>query len=147
VLRKANGIPYNIKHVGGTVIGENVWIGDNVTVCNSIFEGAVQVGDNCKIDNHTQIAHNCILGNGNVVTAGVIMLGSSELQNNCWLAPGSLVMNRIVVEDNGFVGANSMANNIVKKGTTVFGTPAVPINEFAKIQFQLKKIIKQNTNK
>lgn len=144
ILRTKQGIPYNVKHVGGTIVGRDVWIGDNVTVCNSIFEGAVEIGNNCQIDNHVQIAHNCILGQDNVLTAGVIMLGSSELRNNCWLAPGSLVMNKIVVENGGFVGANSMANVTVKEGETVIGTPAVSIDEFAKTQFQLKKIIKQN---
>lgn len=142
ILRNAEGVPYNVKHIGGTVIGNNVWIGDNVTICKSLFEGAVTIGDYCQIDNHVQVAHNCIMGHGNVLTAGAIMLGSSELRNNCWLAPGALVMNRVVVEDGAFVGANSTANTRVKAGVKVIGTPAVPLEEFTRINYRIKKLIK-----
>ena len=141
ILRNSLGVPYNVTHVGGTTIGNNVWIGDNVTICNSIFEDALSIGNDCLIDNHTYIAHNCIIGNNNVITAGVIMLGSSELKNNCWIAPGAIIMNRVVINNKGFVGANSMVNSKVEEGVTVVGTPAIPINEFSKIWTHLKKMI------
>lgn len=141
VLRRKNGQPYPVIHVGGTTIGNNVWIGDQVTVCNAMLEGDLVVGDHCQIDNHCQIAHNCMLGQGNVLTAGVILLGSAQLKNNTWLAPGAMVMNRVVVEDGAMVGANSTANTTVKEGTTVIGTPAVELSEFAKIQYAIKKLV------
>lgn len=141
VLRNKHGVPYNVKHVGGATIGNNVWIGDNVTICNSIFEDVLSIGNNCQIDNHAYIAHNCIIGNNNVIAAGVIMLGSSEVKNDCWIAPGALIMNRVVVNNKGFVGASSMVNSKVDEGVTVVGTPAIPINEFSKIWTQLKKMI------
>lgn len=144
ILRNKNGIPYNVKHIGGTSIGDNVWVGDNVTICNSLFEGSVKIGDNCQIDNHTQVAHNCLLGTGCVVTASCVMLGSSELKENCWLAPGSLILNKIVVNKNAFVGANSVVNTNVKSGAVVVGSPAVSIEEFTKMQYQIKKITKHN---
>lgn len=146
ILRNVKGVPYNVKHVGGTMIGENVWIGDNVTVCNSIFEGAVKIGDNCQIDSHSYIAHNCILGKDNVLTAGVTMLGSSELRDNCWIAPGALIMNRVVIANNGIVGANSMVNANVKEGVTVVGSPAISIGDFSKIRNQLNKIVSKNSD-
>ena len=44
-------VPFTVTHVGGTAIGKNVFIGDNCTICNSLFEGYVTIGDNTKIDN------------------------------------------------------------------------------------------------
>lgn len=142
-IKRKDGSMYNVVHVGGSEIGNNVWIGDNVTVCNALFEGNVVIGDNSLIDNHTQIAHNCVIGSNNVLTAGVIMLGSSILKNNCWLAPGAMVMNRVTVEDFGFVGTNSVANTDVKSSQTVIGTPAITIDEYAKIRYAIKKLIKK----
>lgn len=142
IIRDCDGRPVNVKHVGGTKIGKNVWIGDCVTVCNALFEGSVVVGDYCQIDNHTQIAHNCVLGTQNVLTAGVTMLGSAELRNNCWLAPGSFVMNRIVVEDESFIGINSTAKANVPQKTTIFGNPAVPIEQYAETQYKIKKFLR-----
>lgn len=141
ILRDHNKVPYNVKHIGGTIIGDNVWIGDNVTVCNSLFEGSVLIGDNCKIDNHVYIAHNCIIGHGNVITAGAILMGSSMLKNNCWLAPGSLIMNKTVINDNALVGANSMVNSDVMRDTTVVGSPAIPIQEFIKKRSDINRLI------
>lgn len=44
-------VSYKVKHAGGTVIGRDVHIGDQVTVANALFEGAVTIGDHCMIDN------------------------------------------------------------------------------------------------
>lgn len=140
-IRCKNGRMHNVTHVGGCRIGDNVWVGDNVTICNALFEGEVVVGDNSLIDNHTQVAHNCYIGDNNVLTAGVILLGSSILKNNCWLAPGAMVMNRVTIENNGFVGVNSVANKDVKQGKTVFGNPAIELEEFVKTKYAINKII------
>lgn len=145
ILRNIQGVPYNVKHVGRTMVGDNVWIGDNVTVCNSIFEGEVRIGDNCQIDSHSYIAHNCMLGNNSVITAGVIMLGTSEVKENCWIAPGSLIMNKVTIGNNGFVGANSMVNSNVGEGVTVVGSPAMPLEDFTKIRVHLNKIVSKDT--
>ena len=143
VLRRQDGTPYTVSHVGGTRLGCNVWVGDNTTICNAMLEGDLVVGDNCIVDNHCQVAHNCTLGQGNVLTAGVTLLGSAELKDHTWIAPGALVMNRVVVDDGALVGANATAHAHVKAGTTVVGTPAVEISEFAKMQYTLKKAIKK----
>lgn len=43
-------IPYMAKHVGGVKIGDNVLIGANTTIANSLFEGYTEIGNNTKID-------------------------------------------------------------------------------------------------
>ena len=142
IIRNMNGVPRNIKHVGKTYLGSNVWLGDCVTICNSIFEGSVKIGSNTQIGNHTQIAHNCTVGINNVITSGVIMLGSSELKDECWIAPGSLVMNKVIVESKGIVGVNSLVSKCVKSGDTVVGSPAVLLSQFKRERQVIRELIK-----
>ena len=123
-----NKEPFLVKHVGGLIIGENVSIGDNCSVCNSLFEGYTSIGANSKIDNLVHIAHNCRIGKNNVITAGVILSGSTVINDNCWLAPNSTLTNRVVLEDQAFVGIGAVVINHVNKGVKVFGNPARPFS-------------------
>ena len=142
IIYTAQGTPFNTRHVGGTIIGNHVWIGDLVTVGNALFEGAVQIGDHTQINNHCHIGHNCIIGESNVLTAHVSLLGSANVKNNCWLSPGAIVMNRVTVENNAMIGVNSAANKNVPQGNTIIGTPALPIKEYSRMRAILKKMIR-----
>lgn len=116
-----------IKHVGGCIIEDNVFIGDNTTICNSLFENTTFIGENTKIDNLVHIAHNCVIGKDCVLTAGVILAGSTTINNNVWLAPNSTVSNRVVLNNNSFIGIGSVVVRNVAEGVKVFGNPAKSI--------------------
>jgi len=120
-------IPYLISHVGGVKVGNNVSIGSNTTIANSLFEGYTEVGNYTKIDDMVFIAHNCKVGEKCVLIAGSIMTGSSSLDENVWLAPNSVILNQIKVNKNSFVGASSLVTKNVEEQTKVFGLPAKKI--------------------
>lgn len=144
LIKTERGINMNIPHVGRTIIGNNVSIGDNATVSKSLFDGFTSIGDNTKIDNHVHVAHNCKVGNNCVLTAGSLMFGSSELKDNVWLAPHSSVMNRTIVGENAFVGASSFVTNNVKPGAIVFGVPSMPMSEFTRREIAIRKLVKKS---
>lgn len=118
------GYQKSVKHVGGTHIGFNVWIGDNTTIGNEAFEGCSEIGDNTKISNHVHIAHCCKIGKNCVITASVLMMGSVKIDDNVWLAPNSVLMNKVVVKQDAFVGTMSLVTRPVSEGITVVGIPA-----------------------
>jgi UDP-3-O-[3-hydroxymyristoyl] glucosamine N-acyltransferase len=113
-----------IKHVGGTYICRNVWIGDNTTVGNALFEGNTVVGAFSKLDNHVHFAHNNKCGEGCVITASSLLMGSTALDNYVWLAPNAVILNGVHIYDNGFVGTLSFANKDVNPKEVVAGIPA-----------------------
>jgi UDP-3-O-[3-hydroxymyristoyl] glucosamine N-acyltransferase len=119
-----NGIPTNIKHAGETHIGTNVYIGDNTTVCTSLFEGATVVGENTKIDNLVYIAHNCSVGKNIVITAGTMLCGSSMLKDFSWIGVNSSVLNRITIGENALIGSGSVVTRDVPDNRLVYGVPA-----------------------
>ena len=113
-----------IKHVGGTHICHDVYIADNTTIGNSLFEGAAEVGAYTIINNHCHIAHNTKIGEHCVVTACCLMMGSTVLEDGVWLAPNSVVRNGRTVKQGATVGTLAFVNKDVEAGTTVIGIPA-----------------------
>ena len=135
------GVPFNAVHVGGTVIGNKVWIGDHVAIGNALFEGNVQIGDHTQINNHCHIAHNCMVGKNSVLAAHSTLLGSSVVENGCWISPQAVVMNRVTVGQQAMVGTHATVKRDVPPGDTVIGSPAVSRKEFIKMRGALKKIM------
>ena len=116
-----------IKHVGGCKLEEYVYIGNNTTVCNSLFEDATTIGHHTKIDNLVHIAHNSKIGNNCSLTAGVILSGSTIIKDNVWVAPNSTILNKVVLGNKSFVGIGSVVLKNVKENNRVFGNPAKEI--------------------
>ncbi|MCF7497175.1 hypothetical protein L3V35_19445 [Vibrio sp. L5-1] len=119
-----NEVPYLVKHVGGVKINDNVFIGANSCISNSLFDGYTEIGKSTKIDSLTFVAHNCRIGDNCVLTSGVVMAGSSTLDDGVWLAPNSVILNRINVGRESLVGSHSLVAKNVPDNTKVIGMPA-----------------------
>lgn len=126
------GYPKMIKHVGRTHLCHDTYVGDNTTVGNALFEGVSEVGAYSKLDNHVHFAHNCKCGENCFITACSLLMGSTTLDNNVWLAPNAVTLNGVHVHDNGFVGTLSFANKEVLEGEVVAGIPALVLRKITK---------------
>lgn len=116
--------PYLVKHVGGVNIHDNVSIGANSCIAKSLFDGYTEVGAETKMDSLVSIAHNCKIGKNCVLTSGVIMTGSSVLDDGVWLAPNAVILNKLKIGKESLVGALSLVTKNVERYTKVFGIPA-----------------------
>lgn len=116
--------PMHITHVGRCHICKNVYVGDNTCICNSLFGGETYIGDGVKIDNLVHVAHNLYIGKNAVVTAHVILCGSSRVEEGAWIAPNSSVLNRVIIGKNSKVGLGSVVTRDVDPYTVVYGSPA-----------------------
>ncbi len=126
------GYPKMIKHVGGTHLCHDSYVGDCSTVGNALFEGFSEVGAYSKLDNHVHFAHNCKCGENCFITACSLLMGSTVLDNNVWLAPNAVTLNGVHVHDNGFVGSLTFANKEVFEGEVVAGIPARVLRKIVK---------------
>lgn len=120
-------VPYLAKHVGGVKINDNVSIGANSSIANSLFDGYTEIGKSTKIDDLVFVAHNCKVGENCVLVSGAVMTGSSVLDEGAWLAPNAVVLNKIKVGKEALVGALSLVTKNVTENTKVFGLPAKKI--------------------
>lgn len=123
VLR-IGGMNRKIAHCGGLNIGEHVAIGDNVTVCNSLFEDQTFIGDHAKIDNLVHVGHNVCIGSHAVITAGTILCGGSCVEDQAWIGVNASVLNRVVVGKNAKVGIGSVVTRDIPDLALAYGVPA-----------------------
>lgn len=116
------GIPEHFPHTGKIEIGNNVFIGANTTIERGTI-GATVVGDNVKIDDLVQIGHNSRTGKNTMITVGSVLCGGVIVGNNCYIAPHVTVREKVVVEDNCFLGMGAVVLKNVEKGKTIIGNP------------------------
>lgn len=123
------GMSRPITHVGVTHLCNNVYVGDCTTIGNGLFEGETIIEKATWISNHVLVAHNCKIGENCVLTGSVMLMGSSTLEDNVWMAPQSITLNKVKVRKNAFVGTMSFANKDVEENIIVAGIPAREIKK------------------
>lgn len=97
-----NGQPHLVKlpHIGGVRIGQDVEIGANTCVDRGKFSDTL-IGDQTKIDNLCQIAHNCRIGRACVLAGQVGLAGSVTLGD------GVVLGGKVAVKDHVTIGAGA----------------------------------------
>lgn len=147
VLKDKHGHCYNVDHIGGVKIGENVYIADHVNICRALFDNVVEIGDNVLLDSYCHIAHDCSVGADSALAAGCILFGSSHVENNVWMSPGSMLMNHAIVKQGAYICPNSFVLDSTEPMKKYFGNPAILFEEFAKMQFKLTRLLKSPKKK
>jgi UDP-3-O-[3-hydroxymyristoyl] glucosamine N-acyltransferase len=119
----------DIPQLGRVIIQDNVLIGAHTCVDRGAFDDTV-VGENSKIDNLVQIAHNVVIGRNCVIAA------HSGLSGSCVVGDGAQLGGRVGLADHVVVGAGArLAANAgvmrdVPAGETWCGAPARPVRQF-----------------
>ena len=113
----------HFPQIGKIVIGDNVWIGSNVSVERAALDSTF-IGNNTKIDDLVQIGHNTTIEESCQITAGSIICGKALLKAGCWIAPNSVIDNEVIIGNNAFVGTGSVVRNDVEDNVVVAGVPA-----------------------
>lgn len=117
-----------VPHFGGVNIGKNVEIGANTCIDRGTLDDTI-IENGSKIDNLCHIAHNVYIGENAMVIALSLLGGSSRLEKNAYMAPGSILKNQIIVGENSLVGMGSVVIHNVEANKVVVGTPARIIRE------------------
>ncbi len=127
----SEGRHLKFPQLGQVIIEDDVEIGSNTTVDRGSL-GTTVIGQGTKIDNLVQIAHNVKVGRHCVIAAQTGISGSVEIGDYVVMGGQVGVGDRARIEDNVVIGgqAGILRGKIVRKGTTVWGTPARPLALF-----------------
>lgn len=117
------GRPVRIGHVGGVVIGNDVEIGQQVSIAQGTIE-PTRIDDHVKIDDCVFIAHNVRVGENTFVIAGAEVSGSVTIGKRVWISPEAAITNKASIGDDALVGIGAVVVGDVEANTVVAGVPA-----------------------
>jgi len=133
-IKGENGKMMKIPHIGGVIIEDDVEIGSNTSIDRGTIGNTI-IKRGSKIDNLVQVAHNCIVGEDNILCGMVGLSGSTELGNNVIMAANSGTKDHVKIGDNSIVAGRTSVSKDLKPGSEVKGAyPARPIAEELKVQ-------------
>ncbi|MFL6389570.1 MAG: UDP-3-O-(3-hydroxymyristoyl)glucosamine N-acyltransferase [Terriglobales bacterium] len=118
-----NGNWYKIPQTGRVVIEDNVEIQANSCIDRASL-GETRIGRNTKIDNLSQVAHNCVIAENSMLCAQVGLAGSTEIGKNVILAGQVGVAGHCKIGDGVIITAQSGTHGDIPAGAMVSGTPA-----------------------
>lgn len=128
-----------IPQIGTVEIGDDVEIGSMVTICRAALDKTV-IGNGVKIDNHSHIAHNVIIGDNSMLIAYAKIAGSAKIGRNVMIAEDVGITDHATIGDNCIIGGGSNVYKSLEPGSVVWGSPAKPINDEKRIQVLIKKL-------
>jgi UDP-3-O-[3-hydroxymyristoyl] glucosamine N-acyltransferase len=123
------GGPVDVPHLGRVIIQDRVSIGAGTAVDRGVFDDTV-IGEDAKIDNLCQIAHNVTIGRGALIAA------YGGISGSCIIGDGVMMGGRVGIGDHRKIGAGAVlaAGSIVLQdmpaGETWAGYPAKPIRKW-----------------
>ena len=121
--RGPDGRQIDFPHFGGVVIGNDVRIGAQCCVDRGTLEDTI-VEDGVRIDNHSQVSHNCIVRTRSVMCGFVVLGGSVTVGEDAWISPHVVIRNQISIGARAVVGLGAVVMTNVAADDHVLGNPA-----------------------
>jgi UDP-3-O-[3-hydroxymyristoyl] glucosamine N-acyltransferase len=125
------GRHWKFPQIGSVEVEDDVEIGCNTTIDRGSL-GETRIGKGVKIDNLVQVAHNVRIGEHSVIAAQTGISGSTALGKNVSVGGQAGIGDHAVIEDQANVGgqAGVLVGKTIRRGQTVWGTPARPLDKF-----------------
>jgi len=121
----------DIPQLGRVIIQDGVSIGANSTIDRGAFDDTV-IGENTKIDNLVQIAHNVRVGRNCVMAAHTGISGSVTIGDGAQFGGRAGVADHVTIGTGARVGAAAGVMKDIPAGETWGGMPARPIRHWLK---------------
>ena len=132
----------DIPHLGRVIIGNGVSIGSQSCVDRGQI-GDTVIGDNVKVDNLVQIAHNCTIGEGTVIAGHVGISGSCVVGKGVQMGGNVGLADHIKVGDGASIAARAGVMHNIPAGEVWSGIPAMPIREHMRLVSATRKLIQK----
>lgn len=114
--------------LGRVVIEDAVEIGANSTIDRGTYNDTV-IGRGTKIDNLVMIAHNCRLGQHNLICSQVGIAGSCRTGDYVVMAGQVGIGDHVDIGDGATLAAQAGVMNNIPAKSVYLGSPALPIKE------------------
>lgn len=110
-------------HIGGVILEDDVEVGSNTCIDRGTL-GNTYIGAHSKIDNLVHVAHNVRLGKNCLVIANVLIGGSTELGDGCWIAPSATLRDGLKIVSGVTIGMGALVTKDLDVPGVYLGSPA-----------------------
>lgn len=118
-----------VPQLGRVIIQDNVGIGPQTCVDRGAYEDTV-IGENTKIDNLVQIAHNVVIGRNCVIAGHCGLSGSAVLGDGVRMGGRVGLADHVTIGSGAQLAAAAGVMRDVPPGEVWCGIPAVPMKQF-----------------
>lgn len=136
---KKTGIHTKLEHLGSVIIEDDVEIGACTTIDRGKFSKTI-IRKGTKIDNQCMIAHNCDIGEANLIISMSGLAGSVKTGRNVIIAAQSGLVGHIEIADNVTLGARSAPIKSLKKPGVYIGAPAQEFKKELAEKISIRKL-------
>jgi UDP-3-O-[3-hydroxymyristoyl] glucosamine N-acyltransferase len=130
-----------VPQIGRVVIQDGVEIGANTTIDRGALSDTV-IGENSKIDNLVQIAHNVKIGRSCIIAGQCGLSGSVTLGDGVMLGGGVGIADHRSIGNGARVASGSGLMNDVPAGEVWGGNPAKPFGDALREVAIMKRLVK-----
>ncbi len=129
---------FKVPQAGYVVLEDDVEIGTHCAIDRGSIKATV-IGKGTKLDNLIHVAHNCRLGENNLLLSQVGLAGTVKTGKNVYFAGQSGCLDHITLTDFVQIGAKAVVTSNIEEPGTYFGYPARPYNEWQKANVNFYK--------
>jgi UDP-3-O-[3-hydroxymyristoyl] glucosamine N-acyltransferase len=134
-------IYWKFPQAGLVEIADDVEIGANTTIDRGSLDDT-RIAEGVKLDNLVHVGHNVQIGAHTVIAAQTGISGSSKLGHHVVVGGQVGIADHCTLEDGSIAGAQAgiPTGKIIRKGQTVWGTPARPLEQFKEAYFWFARL-------
>ncbi|SFR64630.1 DapH/DapD/GlmU-related protein [Litoreibacter janthinus] len=118
-----DGSNFQLPHIGGVVLEDDVTIGCLTTVAGGTLN-PTYISKGVVIDDHVFLAHNVQVGARSLIIACAEVSGSVKIGEDCWIGPNSSIMNQAVIGNRSLVGLGAVVTKSCPENVVLIGSPA-----------------------
>lgn len=111
--------------IGGTRVGDDCFIGTDVTLVRGSVNEVTSLGEGCVLAHGTKIGHGCVVGADVHFANNVSIAGNCRIGDRAFLSAASVLRPRVTLARGVVVGAGAVVTRDVdQEGAVVSGVPA-----------------------
>ncbi|NKI35005.1 UDP-3-O-(3-hydroxymyristoyl)glucosamine N-acyltransferase [Wenzhouxiangella sp. XN79A] len=139
-MDKRRGHWRKVAQLGSVRIGADCEIGANTTIDRGAIDDTV-LGDDVRLDNQVQVAHNVVIGDHSAIAGCVGIAGSTRIGRYCMIAGASGIGGHLEICDHVVITAMStVLDSIDRPGAYGSGIPARPMRAWQRILVRLGQL-------
>ncbi|MEO7433255.1 MAG: UDP-3-O-(3-hydroxymyristoyl)glucosamine N-acyltransferase [Dokdonella sp.] len=129
-----------VPQLGGVVIGDDCEIGANTTIDRGAL-GDTVLGDDVRLDNQIQIAHNVTIGSHTAMAGCSAVAGSTTIGQYCMIGGSAGILGHLTIADRVTVHAMSLVTHSIREpGEYTSGTPIQPNRQWRRNAARFKHL-------